>query len=173
PPGKISAAYAAENRRQIKSLWLLAPAGVYSARPSEMHRLLQQGHRIPIFGRDLREFDWLLHFTMNKPPFIPRPVKEILIERAAENFTLHNRIYQEVAAEALALEDIAENLTVPTRIVWGRRDRVLDPSGAEVLDQLLPNASVLFLEDIGHVPMVEEPKKVAEDFKTFNETLAN
>ncbi len=100
--GKISAIYAAKNPSQVKSLWLLAPAGVYSAQPSEMHKYIHKRYRIPIYGRTLEEFDQLLFFTMNKPPYIPKPVKKVLIERAAVDHELHNKIYQEIYQGSLS-----------------------------------------------------------------------
>lgn len=171
--GKIAAIYAAKNPSEVKSLWLLAPAGVYSARPSEMQTLLSQGVRIPIFGRTLEEYDRLLHFVMNNPPQIPRPVKKALIERAAADYELHNRIYQEIYKEAFPLEEIARDLTMPTRIVWGDQDRILNPSGAKILDTLLPDSSVLLLKGIGHAPMIETPELVAQDFDAFVHSTAN
>jgi pimeloyl-ACP methyl ester carboxylesterase len=171
--GKISAVYAARHPSQVKSLWLVAPAGVYSAQPSEMQKLIGKGFTIPIFGRTVREFDQLLFFTMNNPPYIPNPVKEVLIERAAEDYDLHNRIYREVFQEGFRLEDIAEDLTMPTRIVWGDQDRILHYSGAEILDELLPDSSSLILKGIGHAPMIEKPKRVAEDFAAFIQSAVN
>jgi abhydrolase domain-containing protein 6 len=171
--GKISAVYAAKNPTEVKSLWLLAPAGVYSAQPSEMQKLIGKGFVIPIFGRTVREFDQLLFFTMNKPPYIPSPVKEVLIERAADDHELHNKIYREVSQEAFRLEDIAEDLTMPTRIVWGDQDRILHCSGAEILEDLLPTSSALILKGIGHAPMIENPKLVAEDYAAFIQSAVN
>lgn len=169
--GKISGLYAARYPSQVKTLWLMAPAGVYSARPSQMQRLLRRGYHIPIYGKNIREFDLLLHFTMNKPPFIPRSVKEVLIERALADYSLHNRIYQEVAEEAQSLEEVALKLTMPTLVVWGDQDRILDPSGAEVLERILPRPSVVLLEGVGHAPMLEEPKKTAEACLEFVDTV--
>ncbi len=166
--GKIAAAYASQYPFRVKNLWLLAPAGVYSARPSEMYRLLAQGKRVPIFGRTVIEYDRLRFFTMQKPPPLPLPVKEYLIERARRDFPLHNRIYQEVVREGLSLESLSDKLVMPTRIVWGKKDRILDHSGALVLEQMLPRASALLLEEVGHVPMLEEPEKVAADYLHFN-----
>lgn len=171
--GKIAAIYAAKNPSEVKSLWLLAPAGVYSARPSEMQNLLSQGVRIPIFGRTLEEYDQLLHFVMNNPPQIPIPVKEALIERAAADYELHNRIYKEIYNEAFPLEEIAPELTMPTRIVWGDQDRILNPSGARILETLLPDSSVLLLKGIGHAPMIETPELVAQDFDAFVQSAVN
>ena len=171
--GKISAIYAAKNPSEVKSLWLLAPAGVYSSQPSEMQQMLSQGSRVPISGRTMKMFDQLQYLVMNKPPYVPRPVKKVLIDRAILDYDLHNRIYQEINQEAFALEDIAEDLTMPTRIVWGDRDRILHPSGAEILDNLLPESSVLILEGVGHAPMMEEPRRVAEDYSGFRQSAFN
>ena len=171
--GKISALYAAKHPSEVKSLWLLAPSGVYSAQPSEMQKLIGRGFKIPIFGRTVREFEQLLFFTMNKPPYIPMPVEQVLIERAAEDYDLHNRIYREIYQEALHLEDIADDLTMPTRIVWGDQDRILHCSGAEILDELLPNSSALIVKGIGHAPMIEKPRMVAEDYANFIQSEFN
>jgi len=171
--GKISAIYAAQNPSEVKSLWLLAPAGVYSSQPSEMQQLVNQGFRIPISGRTLKVFDQLLAMVMTNPPYIPRPVKEVLLERAILDYELHNKIYQEIYQEAFALEGIADDVTMPTRIVWGDRDRILHYSGAEILDNLLPESSVLILEGIGHAPMIEEPRRVAEDYTAFIQSALN
>ncbi len=171
--GKISAIYAAKNPSEVKSLWLLAPAGVYSSQPSEMQQLINQGTRIPISGRTLKVFDQLLTFVMEKPPSLPRPVKELLIERAILDYELHNEIYQEIHDEAFVLEDIAEEITMPTHIVWGIQDRILHHSGADILDNLLPKSSVSILKGVGHVPMMEEPKRVAEDYIAFRQSDLN
>lgn len=171
--GKIAAIYAAQYPSEVKSLWLLAPAGVYSSQRSDMQLLLNQGSRIPISGRTLKTFNQQQTFVMNKPPYIPRPVKKALVERAIRDYELHNRIYQEINLEAFALEDIADDLTMPTRIVWGDRDRILHYSGAEILDDLLPKSSVLILEGIGHAPMIEEPRRVAEDYTVFRRSAFN
>jgi pimeloyl-ACP methyl ester carboxylesterase len=50
----------------------------------------------------------------------------------------------------------------PVRVVWARHDRVI-PYGVygEPLLRQLPTAELLFLDDVGHVPMSDDPDAVA------------
>ncbi|GAA5154957.1 alpha/beta hydrolase [Pseudonocardia eucalypti] len=50
----------------------------------------------------------------------------------------------------------------PIRVVWARRDRLIPyrSFGAPLLDRL-PTAELIFLENVGHVPMSDDPRSVA------------
>ena len=50
---------------------------------------------------------------------------------------------------------------MPALVVWGGRDRVVSPRYAELLHAALPDGRLLFLPEIGHVPMCEAPDAVA------------
>jgi abhydrolase domain-containing protein 6 len=167
--GRIAAEYAAAYPAEARSLWLLAPAGVISAQPSEMDQHLRQGKLLPLIVRTPAEFEQLLGWVMTAPPYIPGPVKQALAERAAANYDLHARIFDELWKEwqAAPLEGLVAGLRTPTRIVWGDKDRLLHISGATVLKQAIPNSSVLELPGIGHLPMMEAPQTVADDFIAF------
>jgi pimeloyl-ACP methyl ester carboxylesterase len=51
----------------------------------------------------------------------------------------------------------------PVRLVWGDRDRVIPFGGfgSAMLDRL-PGAELIHLRDVGHVPMSDDPARVAE-----------
>jgi pimeloyl-ACP methyl ester carboxylesterase len=50
----------------------------------------------------------------------------------------------------------------PIRIVWARRDRVVPfRSFGQPLLERLPTAELVFLDGVGHVPMLDRPKAVA------------
>jgi pimeloyl-ACP methyl ester carboxylesterase len=51
---------------------------------------------------------------------------------------------------------------VPVTIAWGTRDRILWPRQARRAAELLPAARHVWLPDCGHVPMSDEPERVAE-----------
>jgi len=51
---------------------------------------------------------------------------------------------------------------VPVTIAWGTRDRILWPRQARRAAELLPAARHVWLPDCGHVPMSDEPARVAE-----------
>jgi pimeloyl-ACP methyl ester carboxylesterase len=56
---------------------------------------------------------------------------------------------------------------MPTLIIWGEEDRVLDVSAAQVFKEKLPQAQVKIYPGIGHLPMVEIPAKTAELYSRF------
>jgi pimeloyl-ACP methyl ester carboxylesterase len=54
---------------------------------------------------------------------------------------------------------------VQTCLIWGRNDRVTPPSVAEEFNELLPNATLYWIEKCGHAAMMERP----EEFNTLLE----
>lgn len=55
-------------------------------------------------------------------------------------------------------------MTTPTAIVWGAQDTVTPPNVAEEFNDLLPNATLYWIDKCGHAPMMEHPD-------TFNEIV--
>jgi pimeloyl-ACP methyl ester carboxylesterase len=52
--------------------------------------------------------------------------------------------------------------TVPVTVVWGNRDRILWPRQARRAQQLLPTARHVMLNRCGHIPMGDDPQRIAE-----------
>lgn len=173
--GWIAAAFAIAHPERVASLWLLDPAGAMSAEDSEMTRLMAAGMPLPLFARSQQDFGRLLRFVMQKPPFIPAPVRTVLASRQIANFRLNERIFGEIREQSGALDATLAALTpplaTPTLLVWGEQDRVLHPSGATVLGRLLPNAEVVLLPGIGHLPMLEAPGRATADYLAFRDRL--
>ena len=53
-------------------------------------------------------------------------------------------------------------IDVPVTVLWGNRDRLCLPSGAQELAEALPEAKIEMLDDVGHTPQVECPDLVVE-----------
>jgi pimeloyl-[acyl-carrier protein] methyl ester esterase len=49
------------------------------------------------------------------------------------------------------------DIDVPSLVVLGGRDAVVDPGIARAATRLLPNARALELPDCGHAPFIEDP----------------
>ncbi|MCV2488646.1 alpha/beta hydrolase [Geodermatophilus sp. YIM 151500] len=56
---------------------------------------------------------------------------------------------------------LARRLRPPTLVVWGGRDRLVDPRLAPRLAAVVPDARLLELPDVGHVAQLETPEPVA------------
>lgn len=167
---RVAALYAAAHPRRVRSLWLPGPSGVLSAAPSDLQRHLQAGGDNPLFIRSIDAFDAYLHWLMAAPPRIPAPVKHAMAERALGKADFHRSVFDAFAHETVSLEHSLSGMTVPTRIVWGERDRIWHVSGAALLVDHLANASLLLLPG-GHLPMIEAPDTVAADYLAFLSSL--
>ncbi|MGY1832362.1 alpha/beta fold hydrolase [Geodermatophilus sp. SYSU D01180] len=56
---------------------------------------------------------------------------------------------------------LARALRMPTLVVWGDRDRLVDPRLAPRVAAAVPDARLLVLETVGHVAMLEAPEETA------------
>ena len=90
---------------------------------------------------------------------------------AVANHDLNSKIFRQVRGSA-PLEPQVKGLQVPARIVWGEKARALNVGGARILAGLMPNASVLILPGVGHLPMLERPREVGQDYRAFRDGLA-
>lgn len=50
----------------------------------------------------------------------------------------------------------------PTLVIWGRDDRILEPSTAELFQASLPRSQLYWVEACGHVPHLEKPREAAD-----------
>ncbi len=51
--------------------------------------------------------------------------------------------------------------TVPVTVAWGRRDLILPVYQARGVRRFLPQARILVLPGIGHVPMTDDPNLIS------------
>ena len=167
--GYIAGVYAAAYPQEVKSLLLIAPGGVAAAEPSEMHRRLQAGEAIPLVAANAAEYDRLLDFAFAERPFIPGPMKRVLVKETVAHRPRNLRIWNQMnrALETAPLEKTVKGLAVPTLIVWGAQDRVLHVSGGGVLAAVMPNARTAVMPAVGHLPMIEKPGETAGLYLKF------
>ncbi len=64
-----------------------------------------------------------------------------------------------------------EHLDIPAHILWGRRDPIAVPTIAETLTAEIPGASLTWLEEVGHFPMLEAPGEWAQAILDFHRDL--
>lgn len=63
------------------------------------------------------------------------------------------------------------SLTPPTLVVWGGRDRLVDPALAPRLASAVPDGRVIVLPAVGHVAMLEAPEETARAVLGMVESL--
>uniref|UniRef100_A0A8D2Q6L1 acylglycerol lipase n=1 Tax=Varanus komodoensis TaxID=61221 RepID=A0A8D2Q6L1_VARKO len=74
---------------------------------------------------------------------------------------LHGKGFLDLSSEKsrYSLHETMSKIRAPTQIIWGKHDKVIDPSGAEILADTIPNSQVHVLEKCGHFIAVDRPKK--------------
>jgi pimeloyl-ACP methyl ester carboxylesterase len=61
------------------------------------------------------------------------------------------------------------NITVPTLVVWGESDRIVDPEYGRAYAAAIPGAAFSLLTTTGHMPQIETPEQLLSSIWTFAE----
>ena len=167
--GQIAMSYAVQFTSEVKSLWLIDTAGIWSAPASELRKTIEDSGKNPLLIRTEEEFAGLFPWVMADPPFIPGPIMNVLAQERIRNFDLEQRIFTQIASDSV--EERVKGMATPTLIVWGDKDRTINVATAEVLHGLLPRSQVIIMPGIGHVPVIERPRESADDYLRFRTEL--
>jgi len=65
--------------------------------------------------------------------------------------------------------DAVKQVKCPTLILWGDHDRVVTPDDAPKFKRDIPNAQLIVYDNMGHVPMEEDPARTMKDVLPFLE----
>lgn len=167
--GQIALLYSALYPAEVNSLWLMSPAGIWSAPKSDVLKINTESDRNPLIARNEKEFEEVMTLGMNKPPFIPKPMLKVLAQERIQNAALEEHIFQKILDHSV--EDQISGMETPTLIVFGSQDRVIPVETANVLSKLLPNSKVVFVQNAGHVSMFEKPRQCANEYVSFRESI--
>ncbi|MCP5496081.1 MAG: alpha/beta hydrolase [Leptospiraceae bacterium] len=157
--GAISIRYTYLYPEKIKSLTLIDSAGAVVTK-SEFYYLLVSGKNSLIVNNS-QDFERLLDFSMEKKPYIPGPILEVLSEQKMARKDLDAKIFQDMLADVDQMPILPE-IKIPTLILWGKKDRVIHVDSAEYFHQKIEGSKKIIFENIGHVPMLEVPKETSE-----------
>lgn len=165
--GLISAHYALLYPDQTLSIAVIDPAGVTAPEESDMFRMLAQG-RNPFEIESRSEFAEFYEMTMHRPPYMPASVlaaiAEDYIARRPELKIIHDHFH-----DSEPLDGLLGNIKVPSLVIWGDKDRLLDVSAAPIWGTGIRDSTVLIFQDIGHMPQFEVPKESAASYRAFLE----
>ena len=169
--GAISVAYAAQYPQDVKSLWLIDSAGFWSAGlPKSLEGATLENN--PLLINKTEDIYSLYNFVMYKPPYIPKSVKAVFAQERIANKELDAKILEQIVTDNVEerAKVIAE-YDIPTLVVWGDKDQVIKPETMELIKDIIPQAEIIMMPNVGHVPMIEAVKQTANDYKKFRATL--
>jgi pimeloyl-ACP methyl ester carboxylesterase len=166
--GYIVLQAALDHPSRLKSLTLLNNAGVVGTGESELQQAAQRGEN-PLVLRKFEDVDRLMAFVMHKPRAIPGQFKKVMFADSRRREALLDGIFAAIVEDSLnnpATERLG-SVNVPTLIIWGRHDRLIDVSCVEVLKSGIKGSEAVIFEHVGHLPMMEDPAALAEAHLPF------
>jgi len=162
---QIAMIYSSLYPDEVKSLWLLSPAGIWSAPKTDILRRITETGRNLLIARNTEEFKQVMAIGMRKPPYIPKPMLNVLAQERIQNAELEEHIFQQLLE--CSVENQVAGIETQTLIIIGDQDRVLSVETIEILGKLLPNSKAIIMQCVGHVPMFEKPQECAKDYLSF------
>ncbi|XP_044307641.1 monoacylglycerol lipase ABHD6-like [Varanus komodoensis] len=152
--GMVAGVYAALYPSDVCALSLLCPAGLrYPASRDTIRRLQQE-------QRPASADDFLRHGLYRPTRTALQHLKGYL-EDTSPHEAFFIKCFLDLSSEKsrYSLHETMSKIRAPTQIIWGKHDKVIDPSGAEILADTIPNSQVHVLEKCGHFIAVDRPKK--------------
>jgi abhydrolase domain-containing protein 6 len=165
--GYLAALYSARYPADVKSQWLLAPAGVEDAQSSDLFHYLERGEN-PLLISDVSDFKRLMGMCFTKVPYVPKAFQRCLCERNMREHDFNEKIFSEIFEVPPALEKELKACATKTQILWGDSDRILHVSGAALLAKLIEGAQSVVIPQMGHCPMLERPRETADLYLKFH-----
>ena len=167
--GFIAARMAITHPSRVASLMLFDPAGIASPVPSTFDRAIASGSN-PFLVNGGASFDRFYSAIMSRPPWVPRSVLSYMGAKAHRRRSVIEHMYADFAAS----DDLASALwriRTPTLLVWGRDDQVIDQSAGPVWHAGIVGSQLEVWDGIGHLPMMEAPRRTTLAMLGFLESM--
>lgn len=165
--GAITALYAATYPDQIRTAVLFDPAGIFEY-DSELVSLVMDGDN-PLIPSQEGDFERLVDFALEKKPFVPWPVYDVMEEKAIANRDVNEVIFDAIRDTGYEADfrTTITDIKAPVLVIWGMEDRVINYQNANVFVERIPDARKVLLDGVGHAPMIEVPEESARLFREF------
>lgn len=164
--GMIAAAYGARYPAKVKTLALLAPGGLNPPQKSEFIKMLEKGVN-SLSINNPADFDRVMAMSFVNPPYMPASFKKVLALQAVSQRAFNDKIMGDITSANITLEPLLPAIQSPVLIVWGDQDKILDKSGAPLLEKGLKKSTTVVMGNTGHIPMLEKPGETAAIYLKF------
>ncbi|XP_071817984.1 monoacylglycerol lipase abhd6-B-like isoform X1 [Apostichopus japonicus] len=176
--GGVAVAFAATHPRDVTKLSLLCPAGFHTHNGSEYLQDVAKGliaadpGKLPISASEQHKaFHYIFHVQEGKE--IPRLYSWLAFEIMSMKRDIHGKVSSDLEADVnnKVLHRHITKVEAPTQVLWGKYDRLVHPSGAEVVKAALPACQVHMLENCGHTISYDRPFRAMKLILEFLDSL--
>ncbi len=165
--GAIALRFAGSHEEDLKALILIDAMGLEQTK-SDGVKLVEISDKNPLYDVCTEErLETLLNYSMYKPPYIPDIIKEALLQEKCGRRDLEKVLYEEMYKDVCCLDDIAKKIHIPTLILWGDKDRMTHVDNATLFHDTIKKSQLVIFKEMGHVPILEDPEKTADEIDKF------
>ncbi|GGA81848.1 hypothetical protein GCM10011521_20230 [Arenimonas soli] len=157
--GSIAAWIAAYRPERVATLTLISPAGLRAPSRSAFDQQLERGEN-PFLIEDRHAFDAFYAQIMARPPYTPGPVRDWIAHDFRERRERIARMFRDFVTSPDPTP-VLSKISAPTLILWGGRDRIVDPSAASLWCHGITGSRTEVWPWLGHMPMLEDPRSTA------------
>ncbi|HRG68743.1 MAG TPA: alpha/beta hydrolase [Saprospiraceae bacterium] len=155
--GHIALLYALADADRINTITLTGSSGLFES---------GMGSTFPKRG----DYEYIKNKT-EETFFNPAVATKELVDEVYDIVNDRGKAIRVIATAKSAIRhnlgDKLQNIHVPTLLIWGKNDGVTPPFVAEKFKELIPNASLYFLDSCGHAPMMEKPDEFNQILEQF------
>jgi pimeloyl-ACP methyl ester carboxylesterase len=72
-----------------------------------------------------------------------------------------------LGSQSAATADLVSSIQVPTLILWGESDPLIEPAAAKKFAAAISGAKLIMYPKVGHLPQIEIPQRSAADVAVF------
>ncbi|AXQ28132.1 alpha/beta fold hydrolase [Solimonas sp. K1W22B-7] len=162
--GAIAGLLAARHASQVASLTLMNAAGMHGENSSPFERGLAEGRNGLLASRLSEVIQLLENVIERNRATLPLALAPLMYSQ----FTRRRMLNLHLFAQMIKTPHVElAGVQVPTLVLWGEQDRILDVSSADAFLAVIPHAVVKKLRGVGHLPMVEVPGVTARRLRKF------
>jgi pimeloyl-ACP methyl ester carboxylesterase len=165
--GQITGLLAARHPELVARLVLMSASGVLFEENAFGLGVLAGENPFAVDSRaDLHRY---LNILFAKPPFVPWPFDEALVRQRRRDAVFEQSVLDDIGRgpDAFALQAELPAIRAPVLLLWGREDRVIDPSAVAIFQAGLNDGRTVLLNGCGHMPMMECTAATAAALKDF------
>lgn len=145
--GWIAAELAVRNQRPLRTLTLVAPAGIHVPGVQKGDIFLWSAQEL---AHNLFYDQKLAEAMLREEPSQEELDIQLKNRLTTAKLTWQPRLYNPHLAKWL------HRVTLPTLILWGAEDKLIPPQYGPAFRDLIPNARLQILPNCGHLPQVEK-----------------
>ncbi len=165
--GAIALRYTINHPETLKALILIDSMGMVKTK-SDGVKLVERSDKNPLYDVCTEErLETLLRYSLYKPPYIPDIIKEAILQEKCERRDLEKVLYEDMYKDVCCFREIAKKIDIPTLILWGDKDRMTHIDNATLFHETIKESKLVILKEIGHVPILEDPERTADEVKKF------